>query len=734
MKKLLLSIVGIFAAGAAFAQTYPYVDINQISFVSQANLQNCNDSSAYLGDTIRTRGVVIMDGSLSEVASGSITGGSRPFIHLTDTANGGVQFPFSAINLMGVNAGTSNPNNNIENALAGDILDVVCIVSEFAGGIQLQPLSSTSVTIAGVGSAPAPVVVPVGDLQDNQRVNQLTTGEQWEGSYIEIQNVTVTGVSTFSGGNRTEITVEDASGNRILVADRYLGMRKTGVPTVNPNSPDSVGRFVVPAVGTVYNYIRGVVVQDENGPCYPGASGFAGGYEINPLDSNSFDQAASPAIVSNVTRSVLVPNATQSVSVSADIVDFDGTVVSATLFYTADQTAPANLFQSVAMTNTTGSIYNAIIPAFPLDSVVRYFIVAVDDSSNVTSSPSSSVAGPLNTYFYTVRPNGATIMDIQFNPSASSNASPLENDTVTVTGIVTASYALGDLGYLYIQDATATENAGIFVNGGPVSVFGLNRGDEVTVQGVVEESFGFTRLNAITVTATSNTGTITPITLDPSDAALFGSNASPALEKYESMLLRYENPMMSGTVNVTDPNLGFGEFEVGSGALATVGARVLTARQVLGQAQGSIDVSYTSDTAQYGSALNVTPIQLTSNYTFDALEGILYYAFGNYKLTPRNNADFVNVIVGIKSLTSNEVETAIYPNPAENQVNIKIDESYAFNNLNVQVVDLTGRIVLDTQVNSGMSSLNVEGLEKGIYLVRITNGSETIHASKLILK
>ena len=221
----------------------------------------------------------------------------------------------------------------------------------------------------------------------------------------------------------------------------------TGVSTVNPNSPYSVGRFVVPAVGTVYNYIRGVVVQDENGPCYPGSSGFAGGYEINPLDSNDFDQAASPAIVSNVTRSVLVPNATQSVNVSADIVDFDGTVVSATLFYTADQAAPANLFQSIAMTNTTGSIYDATIPAFSLDSVVRYFIVAVDDSSNVTSSPSSSVAGPLNTYFYTVRPNGATIMDIQFNPSASSNASPLENDTVTVTGIVTASYASGDLGY-----------------------------------------------------------------------------------------------------------------------------------------------------------------------------------------------------------------------------------------------------------------------------------------------
>ena len=734
MKKLLLSIIGFFVAGAAFAQTYPYVDINQISFVSQASLQSCNDSSAYLGDTIRTRGIVIMDGNLSEVASGSITGGSRPFIHLTDTANGGAQFAFSAINVMGVDAGTSNPNNNIENALAGDIIDITCIVSEFAGGIQLQPLSSTSVTIVGVGSAPAPVVVPVGDLQDNQRVNQLTTGEQWEGAYIEIQNVTVTGVSTFSGGNRTEITVEDANGNRILVADRYLGMRMSGVATVNPNSPSTLGGFVPPAIGTVYNYIRGVVVQDENGPCYPGASGFAGGYEINPLDSNSFDQAASPAIISNVARSVLVPNASQPVTVTADIIDFDGVVTAATLFYTADQTAPANLFQSITMTNPSGSLYTAAIPATPLDSVVRYFIVALDDSSNVTSSPSSSATGPLNTYFYTVRANGATIMDIQFNPSTTSDASPLENDTVTVKGIVTASFAAGDLGYLYIQDATATENAGIFVNGGPVSVFGLNRGDEVTVRGWVEEAFGFTRLNALTVTATANTGTITPVVVDPSDAALFGTSGSSNLEKYESMLLRYENPMMNGAVNVTDPNLGFGEFEVSSGALATIGARVLTARQTLGQAQGSLDVSYTSDTAQYGAGLNVTPIQLTSNYTFDALEGILFYAFGNFKLTPRNNADFVNVIVGIESLTSNKVETAIYPNPAENQVNIRIDESYSFNNLNVQVVDLTGRTVLDTQINSAMSSLNVDGLEKGIYLVRIANGRETIHASKLILK
>ena len=299
----------------------------------------------------------------------------------------------------------------------------------------------------------------------------------------------------------------------------------------------------------------------------------------------------------------------QTVTVTADIFDTDGIVTSATLYYTADQTAPANLFQSVAMTNTSGSIYTATIPANPLDSVVRYFVEAVDDSSNVTVNPSTPTGAPLNTFFYTVRPNGATIMDIQFTPNLNDGASPLEGDSVTVSGFVTASFQSGDLGYLYIQDTSENEYSGIFVNGGGATVFGLNRGDEITVEGVVEESFGFTRLNAYNVTATGNTATVTPVSVDPSDPTLFGPGATE-IEKYESMLLRYESPNAGQQVWVTDPNLGFGDYEVGSGFFATRGARILAGRQVLGQAQGSLDVSYISDTAQYGSGLNVLRFRL----------------------------------------------------------------------------------------------------------------------------
>jgi len=272
------------------------------------------------------------------------------------------------------------------------------------------------------------------------------------------------------------------------------------------------------------------------------------------------------------------------------------------------------------------------------------------------------------------------------------------------------------------------------VNGGPLSVFGLNRGDEVTVEGVVEENFGFTRLNAINVTSTGNSGTVRPIIIDPSDAALFTTSASPDLEKYEGMLLRYENPSTAGQVFVIDPNLGFGEYQVGSSIFATVGARILAGRQVLGQAQASLDVSLISDTAQYGAGLNVTPIQATLNHSMDGIEGILYYAFGNYKLTPRNNSDFTNLVVSIKPIFNSNIETSIYPNPANDRITIQIDENYVFNQLNIQLFDVTGRVVVDTQSSNSMNNINLSGLERGMYVLKVMDKNELIHSSKVVLK
>ena len=83
MKKHLLTLLLAVFASTAFGQSY--VSISAINDVSPSDLATCNDTSAYLGQTIITRGVVVTPGWASEVASGSVTGGQRPFIFIQDT-------------------------------------------------------------------------------------------------------------------------------------------------------------------------------------------------------------------------------------------------------------------------------------------------------------------------------------------------------------------------------------------------------------------------------------------------------------------------------------------------------------------------------------------------------------------------------------------------------------------------------------------------------------------------
>lgn len=730
MKKLLLSVIASMMVVFAFAQ-YPTVTIQQINASSATDLQACVDTSAYFGDTVRVIGTVVIDGNLSEVSSGSITGGSRPFISLVDTTNNGAAGSFKGLIVMGVNVNPGNtPNSDIENALAGDVLDITGVVGEFNGALQLQPLDNNSVSIIAFNNPPTYATVPVADLQNSTGQNLLPTGEQWDGSYVEIQNVTVTSVSTFSGGSRTEFTVQDANGNRILIADRFFPMRMAGQTTVNPNSPDTVGSFVPPVVGQVYTYIRGLIFQDENGCAGGGA--FAGGYEMNPFDTNDVQKAAAvPPQISLVRRTPTVPNGTQSPTVSADIVDTDGTVATATLYYSSDRSAARNTFSSATMTNTA-SVYSASIPSFPNDSIIRYYIEATDNGGNISYFP-----GPNSEEFYTVRPNGMIIPDLQFTLPGTSTSSPYEADTVTVKGIVTSSFQPNDMGYLYIQDANAMTYAGIFVEGGGTSAFGLNRGDEVTVTGTVQEQFGFTKIVASTITATGNTGTIMPTVLNPSDSNFFTSANRTNLEPYESMLLSYKNPQSGGKVNIINPNLGFGEYTVGSGAGATVDARVLAGRQQGTQAQSSLNVSVLSDTGTYAAGINVAAVQADISQNMDELVGILYYSFSNFKLTPRNNADFIGFnqpLVSIAPIFRNEVETAIYPNPTEDQVNIRISNEYQFDVLTIQVLDMTGRTVIDVQSRLNLSSIDLDELDRGLYMIRILNNNEVVNASKLILK
>jgi len=80
------------------------------------------------------------------------------------------------------------------------------------------------------------------------------------------------------------------------------------------------------------------------------------------------------------------------------------------------------------------------------------------------------------------------------------------------------------------------------------------------------------------------------------------------------------------------------------------------------------------------------------------------------------------------------VNTRLYPNPAQDRVMIQLDENYEFNQLEVEVIDLSGRVVVEQRTATHLSSINLSGLEGGMYIVKVMNQGDMIHSAKLMLK
>ena len=239
--KHLLTLLAAALGFSAAAQTY--YPITTLQYVSPSQLAACNDSSGFEGQIVRTVGIVVTPGNVSEVPSGSVQGGHRPFFFIVDTVAQGAAGAFRGMEVMGVYTNAQNQLvtlPNVEYLVAGDLIEFVGKVSTYNNGTQLEATSASSMTILGSRPVPTPATITVGVLNDAQRVNIPTTGEQWENAFVEFQNVTVTEVIPF-GGNRISFNVVDAAGNKINVSDRFLAQKLSSYQTVNPASPQRHG-------------------------------------------------------------------------------------------------------------------------------------------------------------------------------------------------------------------------------------------------------------------------------------------------------------------------------------------------------------------------------------------------------------------------------------------------------------------------------------------------------------
>ena len=133
------------------------------------------------------------------------------------------------------------------------------------------------------------------------------------------------------------------------------------------------------------------------------------------------------------------------------------------------------------------------------------------------------------------------------------STSPLQGQTVTVSGVVTGDFQDSDadeqsnLGGFYIAgvpDGELNSSDGIFVFDGDNPGVDVNVGDSVTVTGEVVEFFGETQLHASSVVVAGR-GQIQPAALFDTVGTVLNSDGDPVadFERFEGMLVQFTNTL-----------------------------------------------------------------------------------------------------------------------------------------------------------------------------------------------
>jgi hypothetical protein len=123
--------------------------------------------------------------------------------------------------------------------------------------------------------------------------------------------------------------------------------------------------------------------------------------------------------------------------------------------------------------------------------------------------------------------------------------------------------------------------------------------------------------------------------------------------------------------------------------------------------------------ASYQWYLNGNAINGATSSTYQASQNGVYYLEVTYDY---GCAVSNNQTLGSSELIELEFQTKLFPNPANEILNIQTNDT----KISVILSDLNGRTILKSKDNSQFHTLDISSLSKGIYQVEITNGSDSI--------
>lgn len=696
MKRYLFLFVFVLA-GYGFSQQYPLRTIQEITTTPDSILSPGSEYSPYIGDTVRLRGLItvkpVVDPSTDRRRV--IAAGGRWYAYVQDP-NG---LPFGGISIIQNDTTGVNQNSGFDLVDTAQVWEFTAVLSIFSGNtVQANLLVNPPTPVEFISQAtkrPDPIELPMSTFMEGGVLKG--EGEKYEGMYVIIRNVLTSdrnnssGVFRFNDGNGNYMEMYDQSGYFTKRTHRLTGLTD----------------YDAPADGTFLEYIRGVVHTR------------ATGYYIVPLYPGDIKVGATPPSISNIARNNAFVARNVPVEVSARIVDLDGRITSGKLFYRVNMGSynELALVRGTADTNT----FSVTIPGVDADSaVVDYFFWAQDNENRITLNPADTSR---NRWFYPVLNRPLTIQDVQYSPYGS-GFSAVNNYRVTVSGVVTADTSdipgFGSTALrVYIQNG-ASPWSGIWVKG--FDALNLKRGDLVTVSGKVVEDFNVTCLDSVTAIVVNSTNNPVPEPIAVTTGTIEAKAGGVVdAEKYESVLIKYTNPV------ITRPNAdnsgNFGEMLVDDNS-------------------GGTRVELQDGNHQYHNNWepNLTGIQVDSLARFSSLTGVLYFSFSNYKLTPRKDADFVGYTTDIKdNLTPAEFSLSQnYPNPFNPSTAIEFSLPKG-ENVKLEIFDVLGRSV-QTIINEYKEAgnykvyFNASALPSGMYIYRIDAGVKSSVKKMILMK
>ncbi len=134
---------------------------------------------------------------------------------------------------------------------------------------------------------------------------------------------------------------------------------------------------------------------------------------------------------------------------------------------------------------------------------------------------------------------------------------------------------------------------------------------------------------------------------------------------------------------------------------------------------------------QYAITTSSTPPAVGTKYMFTSIhnsalsDGKDYYMHvrcfcnsqGIESYSPWATASFKTFALGVNNAVADGFRVQVYPNPAHNKLNIKLDGKVTGKS-SIQLTDLTGKVIREIHTTDATQELDITGIASGIYMLR----------------